>query len=712
MRAHIEGSVARRGRLRGREWGIAVVWATAALTALWAIRGILADGLMFLASLASVPAVMIAALLAGAILVAATSGDVLLKPSRSGSLTPNTHHYAATHRLAAAGVLVLYLAAALLLAVNVLQFDRVDAAPVRPGQFGVAVAEFGAADPFAAPARGREASVFIQRSLRRAIQANPTLGGRVAVVSAPLIRDERQARDFAERNGVELVVWGRFAGDDAKAFLPSVTVLEPPTFQLRYGDVPAAHDAPLAGGGSLEFGEVLPARARGFIDSIAGLIHLRRGSYREAADTLQQAIEGLAREAAAGAPAPVSPRSLAVLHNALARAYYHLGDVSAARAEYRLSLQQDPRYAVPHIGLGNLGYEEGDCTAAFDAYDRAVKLAPGLAAAWYAHGNANYCLGRYAGAASDYREAIRRSLPGEDVVSLYHLVLGMTLCQAGQTAEGLAQLAVAENGNLLLSAGAERRNCARLAEAAPAAATGLAERTRPSPRPPAPQTGTTATPAAGAGEAPAPWPFIQVLITGTPNPVLRQTPTPERVLLLTLPARAAPTARVSPTYPPAPAAIDEPATATPQPAPPPAWTPEPASPTAAPAPTWTPEPPTPAFTPSPTWTPEPASPTAAPPTQTPVPPTPTFAPSPTSTAVPPSPTAALPTWTPIPPTPTVQPPLMTWTPVPPSPTEPPPPALTPLPPDLPTSEPPPQPTDTTEPPKPKPTKRPTHTPRP
>ncbi len=409
------------------------------------------------------------ALLGFGLLLAGVAAYVVGKQGDAKADGRSARKYGPPFRTAAVAVLLFYVSAALAFVLTVLQFDLAAAAPVAPGQAGVAIGGFDGG----VGTDGQAFSTTLARSLRREIQASHGLRATLVVVSAPAITTAAQAAEYAAANGVQWVVWGRVAGDGRDAFVPSVMVLEPPSWQLRYGDVPAPHDAPLTGDHGVALAETAPSDTAGLVDYLVGLAHLGRNNYRQAAGALGRAV----------AESPRLPRSLAVFQLALGRAYARLGEVSAARSAYQAALQANPAGGAAYIGLGNLEYEQGNCNAALDNYARAVDLAPQLAVSWYSRGNAYYCQKRYDEAASDYQAAVRLTPVGDDSASVYHLVLGATLCQAGRPAEGMAQLARAQERNLVRSAEAETAGCVTLAQAAEAAPPARLPAVTPAPTP-------------------------------------------------------------------------------------------------------------------------------------------------------------------------------------------------------------------------------------
>lgn len=728
---HIEssGRWARRAQMQPAEWVIAALGGIAVLVALVLLAGLMSKGLSFMLAIAPRAQWVILALAGfGVVLTAAAVYVVRKKSLGPGGAGRSGYYYGRLPATAAVVVLALYATAALLLIFTVLQFDIAAAAPVRPDRLGIAIADFSS--PNGSAAEGRELRTLLARSLRRQIQSSPGLSGRVAVVSAPAIQNEEQAREYATRNGVQLVIWGRTAGEGHGVFVPSVADFAQPVLELRHGDAPTAPDVPLTGSQGVELGEITSQEVSRFSDYLAGLIYLDLRSYREAAGSFDRA--------ATEDPAAMSPgaqvrlaRTLAVFYLASGKARAELGQGDAARAAYELALRHDPAYAEAYIGLGNLEYERGNCGAALARYDRAVALAPKLPASWYARGSAFYCAKNFASAASDYRTAVSLARAGDQAAGLYHLVLGATLCEAGQTPEGMAELASARSGSLAQAVAAETARCtARAQSSAKAGNTGTSGQSGPTPggetvgallsrlaaelasQAPSPTPAQTATPLPAtawvptAAPTPTPtYPPFQTMVTSvTPASASRAvpaTPLPQA----TQPPQPAPTAAPVSTLPPP---TDTAATRPPAPLPPtqapPSATPVP------PSPTWTPVPPA-------TVTPVPMSTaTPVPPTSTPLPPSPTATalPPPTNTLVPPSPTATTappPTNTAVPPpspTATSRPPLPTpfW---PPAPTLTPAPAATPTP-----AAPLPAPTSTPEKGKgkPKPTRHPTKTPKP
>jgi tetratricopeptide (TPR) repeat protein len=607
-----------------------------------------------------------------------------------------------------AALLVAALAAAFLLfTANLGAFG-----PSRAPEYRIAVAAFLDERDSPQPQAGTEIAAQIARSLRGEIDARPDLKGEIAVVLAPQVRSASEARDFALRESVDLMIWGRVDQASVDAFNPLISVVELPGGQLWYDSVPAWREISLTEDQSSGMGAIAANRVEGFSAYILGMRYLHLGRYADAAREFQSALE----RASAAPPEAHSAQVRALFHLALGRAQASLGDVEAARRSYQSSLQHNVRQAVAYIGLGNLDYSAGDCAAALAAYESAVALNPALAAAWYSRGNAHFCLEQYDDAARDYEEAVRLARDTNGWADWYTLVLGVTLCQGGRIDEGIERLAAARSGSRLRAAQLETQNCLKLAQQAETQPDEIGDVVAALWQTPAPA--ATALPGAGgllglrrleipdalgADEAPAVPPSLDTTrpVQASAEPKAT-TPAPYSTQgTASPPARSGvtATAQAQPTHPEPtaglPSATAQPPEATPVrnpgeesltpvpmatptwPQPSATWTVEPgltptqplpsATATLPPTATPTPLPPTATATRQPSATPTPPPPTATATRQpsatpTPPPPTPTETPAPTFTALPPTaveePTATIaPSDTPPldPPTPTPEP---------------------------------------------------------
>jgi tetratricopeptide (TPR) repeat protein len=409
----------------------------------------MSQGLRFLGQFSMSPGIVLVTLAAVSALIWSTCGYVLLK-KQGGAAPWHQRPPAYGHRVRATALILLAVnvAVALVLVFGVFRYDIIHAQPVHEGQIGVAVAQFGEGSEMRASARGRELSAFVARSLRREIDLLPGLAGRATIVSTPLVRSVEEALRVAKENRAQLVIWGWVSETTGDVFVPSFTFVDLPEVGAGLRDIPPLYEVEVSGEGSLELSQTVARRTSGLIEYILGLIYLSRGDYDAAIVELRQAIALTEQEAGIKPFAehevnkPLN-RSLAIYHLALGRTYAAQARPDQAIVEYETALRYDSAYGPIYIGFGNLDYGERRCQEALGWYDKAVRFAPTRASAWYSRGNARFCLGQYDAALADYKQAIQFADQHDKSLSLYHLVVGITLCRLNRFSEGIEELSQA-----------------------------------------------------------------------------------------------------------------------------------------------------------------------------------------------------------------------------------------------------------------------------
>ena len=497
------------------------------LVTLVELLGVASKGLRFLGGFATHPAAVLIAVVALTALIGCSCGYVLLKKQK------NAHPwwkrlpvYGARDRTIARLILVANTTVTLILILGVLRYDVVHAQPMAEGQLGVAVAQFGDGIEMQASARARELSAFVARNLRREIDLLPGLAGNVTVISGPLVKSEEEAQKVAEENGVALVIWGWVSGNDT--FVPSFTFVGPPGTEVGLKEIPGWYEVEISGGGTLELGQTVARRISGLIEYIVGLIYLNQSDYDQAVAEFQRAIaltEGMLEGPVADHEMRTMNRTLAIYHLVLGRTCAAQGKPDQARAEYEAAMGHDREYGPLYVGFGNIDYSEGRCGEALQWYEKAVELVPRTkrASALYARGNAHFCLGQYEAAAADYARAIEGAEPGDKSLSLYYLVLGITLCRLNRFSEGIEEIRQAyelaePDTSLQEAATKESENCrARAMITAPTPQETLFPTVTPTPTPALFPT-TPLTPTLTL--------FPTRLPTSAPTPTLFPTPIP------------------------------------------------------------------------------------------------------------------------------------------------------------------------------------------
>jgi tetratricopeptide (TPR) repeat protein len=357
----------------------------------------------------------------------------------------------------------------LILVFGVLQYDFVD--PVKEGQLGVAVAQFGSGIEIDRSPAGAELSTLVARSLRREIDLSPSVADHVTIVPAPIIRSEEEARRFAETHNIALVIWGWMSGEGT--FVPTLTFVETPYADVEIEEVPGWHEVEIIGSGNIELSQAMAHRTSGLIEYIMGLIYLDRGRFDQALVRFQkaaeQAEEALELDRVTAHETRVLSNTLAIYHLTIGKTIAAQGDQVQARTEYEIAMEYDPEYGPIYIGFGNIAYTEGRFEDALEWYDQAVSQSNRRReVAYYARGSAYYYLERYEEAAEDYRAAIEVAEHNDEKTALYHLVLGITLCHLEQFEEGLEEIALAAQlsqpeSDLCESAGRELESCRAIA---------------------------------------------------------------------------------------------------------------------------------------------------------------------------------------------------------------------------------------------------------
>ncbi|PYU93711.1 MAG: hypothetical protein DMG08_09450 [Acidobacteria bacterium] len=118
----------------------------------------------------------------------------------------------------------------------------------------------------------------------------------------------------------------------------------------------------------------------------------------------------------------------AQMHNNLGVAYYHEGNLPAAREEFQAALDANARAFNPYdrdryaslLGLGGLHYVEGEAADAVNCAEAAVKLRPDLPDAYQALGAVMGGLGRY----SEAEKLLRRALEIDPLDPMARLNMG------------------------------------------------------------------------------------------------------------------------------------------------------------------------------------------------------------------------------------------------------------------------------------------------
>lgn len=423
----VEGWLKRIGAGRAL---LEVAWGASLLATLGEAAGWLTRGLRFLGQFGHVPLLALGLL---ALLGVPLWYSALRALRRPAALSR-------TRRALSWGVLALHVAVVVVLAANVLRYDVVHAEAAAPGaRLVVAVADFGVGPEFASGAAGREASAFLSRSLRRAIDLQPLLAGEVSVVSVGLVADEQAALRAASNSGAQLLLWG-WVTEGGSAMAPSFQfVSEPGEPAIEPHESPPWYDVEISGDGAMELGQVAGERAAGLVHYVLGLMYLHGADYPRAAAEFDAALAmtsaDLERSDLTSGERRALARTAAILHVALGRTLAAQGQSEGGREHYLAALDVDADYAIGYTGLGNLAYAERRFEEALIHYGRAVDLAPRRAAGWYARGNAHFFLQQYEAAAADYERATL--LAADDPrLPLYHLVLGAALCRAGHSEQG------------------------------------------------------------------------------------------------------------------------------------------------------------------------------------------------------------------------------------------------------------------------------------